>query len=1436
MDTRRDAETHQGRRGSGEAPVPAQAALRRAGVPWRLRHGMVRPTLAGWLTALAAALLWLAALTFDARVLVAAAIAWTGVCLMAACGGGIQLLAWRASRTGRGRATPSTPSGRRYRVGRPVQPREVAVSEAYIRLNPDRFAGTAPTGRGWYRRVTVVSSWREPLGLFAVRSVTRDTSELVIVPEPGPVTPTRGDTVSGVRGGGRSAFGFAGLREYEPGDPVRNIAWKRSASAGRLMVKQMPRSTVHAVMLVCDMVSCTTGRQADAVAYEAMSRYALLQAGLEHAGGKLIVTDGRGVATGSSQALRLIASLQGRADDAVTHAGADEDDDIASTVCHAAAAQHMPVSVVVITATPSAGGLVARLHAAGQTDVRVVVVSGRQPDYQLQRRDLDDSRGHEPRDHEPQRHEPQDAHRSGFGRRHPAVRRSAIRPAGSPAAGRPGHPGRAWQAADLTGIIVRIAVTASALELAVQWLTSLVHGEHMWWPLVARIGVAVLAVVPQIPTPARLAHRRVIIAVRGLAFAVGTLIAAIIAAGLRLRDTIGFLPWHPVITQATDRGQDDIRIPAIQAWRQFAGAIASGFRQVYVQLPPLSLTAASDAAIMLAIAVFLLVMRIVLCTPAAVPWTGLVPVVVGAVAYASMLQDASWAAVLALTALLALARWSVHPRAAGIMMPALASALTVALVACCTAPGLRLARSAHLGLDSGGMFSSATVNPMIDLKRSLTAGSSATALTYQSSRARYLRMATLDDFSGGTWSFASSLSGSANLYDAGTSKTTATSKADTAARQLMALSGGSCEAAEPLATYLTYSNGSLDAHLSSDDWLGKHVANTEITIDRLSTRLLPSAGLTLDYSGMNGNWNIDPSCSIYSRTESTRQGDTYKTSGIYLDPITSVLGFQQIDAIRRSVSDLRDTGHLTVPDTATADAARAELVASGAAQRSGDWLFIPVTTTNGILTATHSGSFPGALAYEWSAYGYSDDNTATSDTASTYTLSTSFANAVGYNPNRDSAALASSADWNTRILVMPATVGAVDASDTQAVGNALAATGITVAAVTSVVLDGSLVDGTDPFARVDALDRAVLAQYRSLPSKLPRSVTAVVAQAKADGIPSAGASFDEQEQALQYLVRYFSSNGFTYALDVPGADDGDDSNIAMVGSFLKRRSGYCAHYASAFAVLARALGVPTRMVLGYSTSGVVDENGSYAVSARQLHAWDEAYLSGVGWVPFDVTPAASETSSGAGQSASSAASSSSSPSASSSASGPGSASSSGSASSAASSGASGGPASRAQGRDDASQAGRPARQWVVFLSSVACLGAVCCAPMGIRSYRRRRRLEAFDRAARAGLGGAGLGGDDASVSSTWVAAWRELQDTAWDCGARWDATATDRDIADTVGQALACDAAGVVADRAAACVFGQGDAPAPTMQDAVVVRSAVEGRRRVIPMSLFRRR
>jgi hypothetical protein len=69
------------------------------------------------------------------------------------------------------------------------------------------------------------------------------------------------------------------------------------------------------------------------------------------------------------------------------------------------------------------------------------------------------------------------------------------------------------------------------------------------------------------------------------------------------------------------------------------------------------------------------------------------------------------------------------------------------------------------------------------------------------------------------------------------------------------------------------------------------------------------------------------------------------------------------------------------------------------------------------------------------------------------------------------------------------------------------------------------------------------------------------------------------------------------------------------------RSGYCEQFAGAYAALARSLGLPARVAVGF-TPGEEDPDapGTYVVTGRNAHAWPEVYFSGVGWVPFEPTP------------------------------------------------------------------------------------------------------------------------------------------------------------------------------------------------------------------------
>lgn len=104
---------------------------------------------------------------------------------------------------------------------------------------------------------------------------------------------------------------------------------------------------------------------------------------------------------------------------------------------------------------------------------------------------------------------------------------------------------------------------------------------------------------------------------------------------------------------------------------------------------------------------------------------------------------------------------------------------------------------------------------------------------------------------------------------------------------------------------------------------------------------------------------------------------------------------------------------------------------------------------------------------------------------------------------------------------------------------------------------------------------------------------------------------------IQRLLAWFHEQPFYYTLHPPKLA-GDDSIDAFL---FQSRRGFCAHYASAFAFLMRAAGIPARVVAGYQ-GGEVNPMGSYLqVRQYDAHAWVEVWLQGQGWVREDPTAA-----------------------------------------------------------------------------------------------------------------------------------------------------------------------------------------------------------------------
>jgi protein-glutamine gamma-glutamyltransferase len=108
--------------------------------------------------------------------------------------------------------------------------------------------------------------------------------------------------------------------------------------------------------------------------------------------------------------------------------------------------------------------------------------------------------------------------------------------------------------------------------------------------------------------------------------------------------------------------------------------------------------------------------------------------------------------------------------------------------------------------------------------------------------------------------------------------------------------------------------------------------------------------------------------------------------------------------------------------------------------------------------------------------------------------------------------------------------------------------------------------------------------------------------------------FDKAVALENYLQTHYG-----YTLQLPGREAASRDPIAYF--LFVRRQGHCEYFASAMAVMLRAIGIPARVVNGFSGGEFNDINSRYVIRASDAHSWVDAYLPGQGWVEFDPTPA-----------------------------------------------------------------------------------------------------------------------------------------------------------------------------------------------------------------------
>ncbi len=129
---------------------------------------------------------------------------------------------------------------------------------------------------------------------------------------------------------------------------------------------------------------------------------------------------------------------------------------------------------------------------------------------------------------------------------------------------------------------------------------------------------------------------------------------------------------------------------------------------------------------------------------------------------------------------------------------------------------------------------------------------------------------------------------------------------------------------------------------------------------------------------------------------------------------------------------------------------------------------------------------------------------------------------------------------------------------------------------------------------------------------LPASVSErVLAQARA--LTATEPTPYDRALAIERFLR-----AFPYTLDLPAPPP--DREIADFLLFDLRR-GYCDYFATTMVVLARAAGIPARLVVGYASGSYDEGQQRYLVTEAEAHSWPELYFPDYGWIPFEPTPA-----------------------------------------------------------------------------------------------------------------------------------------------------------------------------------------------------------------------
>ncbi|WP_406001394.1 DUF3488 and DUF4129 domain-containing transglutaminase family protein [Streptomyces sp. NBC_00829] len=140
----------------------------------------------------------------------------------------------------------------------------------------------------------------------------------------------------------------------------------------------------------------------------------------------------------------------------------------------------------------------------------------------------------------------------------------------------------------------------------------------------------------------------------------------------------------------------------------------------------------------------------------------------------------------------------------------------------------------------------------------------------------------------------------------------------------------------------------------------------------------------------------------------------------------------------------------------------------------------------------------------------------------------------------------------------------------------------------------------------------LLGEYTNVPDTLPEQVKATAKQV------TKGAAND-YERAVKLQDYFAVGGGFRYDTQVASG-----TGVEAITRFLQRKEGFCVHFSFSMAAMARTLGIPARVAVGF-TPGSPRPDGTMSIGLREAHAWPELYFEGVGWTRFEPTPSRGST-------------------------------------------------------------------------------------------------------------------------------------------------------------------------------------------------------------------